>query len=416
MSDSELRSEASRPRVFILGLGENGYGIVRSLAGEGMRLLGFHGEPGEFGRHSRYCSTRFLPPGMNDAAICRRLVAEASLGADKPVLMPTSDYYAALLAANAEALKGHFVCHWIDQDLMDVIVDKSRMDAVCRAAEVPVPPTRVTVAGEDVTVLARELSYPCIVKPNRSFRTTFPPGLKNFVAKRPGELISFYRSHPELLGITLCQEIIEGGDENIFQCTVLVPGNGKPPSVFCTRKLRQYPPGYGVMSFGQSETNPEACGLAMRLLERLQYRGLASLEFKYQPADGRYYFIEMNPRLPWYNALFAKAGVDLARLAYLDLAGCGGSESARTVQRDGVYWLSFKLDLGWFLRTCGRAGFTPSAWLLSLFRANCFAWLEWRDPMPSVCSTLNLVGLGLQRLFAAHTGGGRVRTMRSAGR
>ena len=52
----------------------------------------------------------------------------------------------------------------------------------------------------------------------------------------------------------------------------------------------------------------------------LGYRGLGSLEFKYRHKDSGYYFIEMNTRLPWYNGVFADAGVNLPHLAYLDLA------------------------------------------------------------------------------------------------
>jgi predicted ATP-grasp superfamily ATP-dependent carboligase len=146
------------------------------------------------------------------------------------------------------------------------------------------------------------------------------------------------------------------------------------------------------MCFGRSEENEVLTAQALQLLRSLQYRGLASLEFKYRAEDGRYYFIEMNPRLPWYNGLFADAGVNLPSMTYLDLAGNERPEPINARQRNGVYWISFKLDLGWFVRTrnTGRIGLLD--WLRSVARARSYAWFNWRDPRPFLRATADLFG------------------------
>jgi len=401
--------------AFVLGLGENGYGVVRALAGQGVALVGFHREHAEFGRYSRLCEARFLAPSLDDAAICRELVAQARLCGGRPVLVPTSDEYAALLASRASLLAPHFLFHWVDEDCLADIIDKARILRICELAGVPVPRTRVTVANDDPASLARELVYPCLIKPNRSFRTPFPAGLKNFVAATRDQLVGFYRSQPQLLGATICQEVIAGGDGDIFQCTVLVGRSGGAPVLFSTRKLHQYPPGYGVMCFGRSESNPVVEAMTLRMLEQLQYRGLASLEFKYRPADGSFHFIEMNPRLPWYNQLFATAGVNLAHLAYRDLTG-DALPVPRAIQENGVYWLSLKLDFGWFLRTRRSAAMPLLSWLLSVARARSHAWFNWFDPQPFARASLDLLGMLMQRLFFRHAGALRARPARSTGR
>jgi D-aspartate ligase len=386
-----------RPPAFVLGLGENGYALVRSLAAAGVPVLGFYREPGESGRWSRLCPSRRIAPGLDDEAVCRFLIEQTSRLAGTPVLFPTSDEYALLLAAHMRALSRHFLFHWNEPGLLDTIVDKARMARACEGAGIVVPTTRATVAGDDVDALARAVTYPCLVKPNRSFRVPFPEGRKNFVAQSPQQLCDFFSMQPHLLGNTICQAVVVGGDDGIFQCNVLVGAEGRPAGMVNVRKLHQYPPGYGVMSHGRTEGSDEVAALAARLLRHLGYRGLASLEFKYPDAGGPPCFIEMNPRLPWYNALFPQAGVDLAGMAYHDLVD--PSPATPRQARDGVHWVSFKLDLAWFFAAPGRRPGIWS-WVRSLSRASAFAWFDARDVRPFLHSVCVLVATCVRRAMA----------------
>ena len=392
------------PPAFILGLGENGYGILRSLVRAGVAVTGFYGKPEEFGRHSKYGETHHLPPALDGEQVCRMLIEWGARAGGRPVLFPTSDHYAAFLAQNGDRLSPHFSFHWVDGASMRRIVDKASMSGICREAGVLTPRTHIVGPEQDLAELAAGLPYPCLVKPNRTFDTPFPARRKTFVAGSPEELLAFYREHPGLKGTTICQEIIEGGDGNIFQCTVLMRESGEVGAVFGARKLHQYRPGYGVMCYGRSEENELLAAYALRLLRSLQYRGLASLEFKYRAADDRYYFIEMNPRLPWYNALCADAGVNLPYLAYLDLAGSQRTQPVCARQRDGVHWLSFKLDLGWFLQSRAAGGARFLSWLRSMSRARSYAWFNWRDPRPFLRATADLLATGIRQFLREYPG------------
>jgi predicted ATP-grasp superfamily ATP-dependent carboligase len=381
-------------------LGVNGYGILRSLARAGVGVVGFHTEADELGRFSKYCESHYLPPSLNEEQICQALIERGRRTGDKPVLFPTSDYHTFVLAKHRDELSRHFRYHWVDAESLWRIVDKAQMSRVCRLAGVLVPRTHVTRPDEDLAESVGGLPFPCLIKPNRSFHSAFPPGLKNYVARSPAEFLAFYQAHPELKGTTVCQEIIEGGDDNMFEWIVLVRGSGEPGAEFCARKLRQYLPGYGVMCFGRSEENEVLAAQASQLLRPLDYRGLASLEFKYREKDGRYYFIELNPRLSWFSALFADAGVNFPYLSYLDLTGNPRPEPTGARQRNGVHWINFALDLKWFVRSRGagaRVGLL--SWLRSVARARSYAWFDWRDPKPFLRQTLPLLTAGVRHLF-----------------
>lgn len=379
--------------AFVLGLGENGYGVLRSLARNGIPAWGFDREGNTFARYSRFCKRcKVQPFTSHDESLCATLLSAGKHCGGKPFLFPTTDEYVCLLARHREHLADRFFFHWISSDALLTIVNKAHMNQICKQAGVLTPRTHVSHPNENVARHAADFTFPCIIKPNRSFDSQFPQGRKNFIAHSPQHLIDFYERNPGLNGETIWQEIIQGGDENIFQCTALIRQSGEVGAVFSTRKIRQYLPHYGSMCFGRSEGNPAVVSEAVKLLRFLKYRGLASLEFKYQPTDGRLYFVEMNPRLPWYSALFADAGVNLPHLAFLDLTKPIDILPMDTYrQTDGVYWISVERDLRWFFQMRKERSTSLINWLRSVARAHSFAWWEWRDPRPFLMATLDLI-------------------------
>ena len=388
----------SGPPAFILGLDENGYGILRSLARMGVPSFGFYNTPKSFGRFSRLCKAFQLGyPAAAVEEICRALVEKRKGFAERPVIFPTSDAFVNLIQSHRALFGEHFRYHWVSSEQHRRILDKGLMGEACEAAGVRVPQTYVTRPGEEINEAGEGFPFPCLIKPCRSFDTYFPQDVKNVIARGPAELRDFYVRHPDTLGETLWQEIIEGADDDIYQCTVLIRLNGEPGAVFCTRKLRQYLPGFGIMCFGRSEENPVVVSHALKLLRALEWQGIASLEFKRRRRDNEYYFIEMYPRLPWYNSLFIDAGVNLAYLAYQDLTGGGLFDGSEVRQRDGVHWLALREDLGWFVRIRGVRPFSTVRWFASLTEAQSYAWWNLRDPNPWIHALWHLLRLSLRR-------------------
>ena len=157
------------------------------------------------------------------------------------------------------------------------------------------------------------------------------------------------------------------------------------------RKLRQYPAGYGSMCYGQTEANDAMAGEAFKLLRALGYRGLGSLEFKYRQRDGGYYFIEMNTRLPWYNGIFADAGVNLAHLAYVDLAGNHPGKfmvnlSRRPAQRNGITWVGYHNFRSWYRESKNPRPVSLGKFVASVAHAKSYAWWNWRGSKPFLAS------------------------------
>jgi D-aspartate ligase len=335
------------------------------------------------------------------------------------VLFATSDWFARFLSNQQERLAQKFLFHWVPPELFTTIVDKGRMVEFCRRAGVKVPRTHIPLPEDDMAQVTSDFVYPCLVKPIHRYTAGFPvETAKVLIAQTPQEAQAFFARYPQLKGGTLMQELIEGGDDQVFQCTALVNQAGEIAAHSTVRKLRQYPPGFGSMCYGQTEANDAMAAEAFKLLRALGYRGLGSLEFKYRQKDGGYYFIEMNTRLPWYNGLFADAGVNLARLAYIDLAGSQPGKSMINPlklpqQLNGTTWVGYHNYASWFRETRSletRSRETRSRetknehptsrmkFLSNVARAKSYAWWNWADPMP-------FLGAGLLALRRA---GGKI--------
>jgi D-aspartate ligase len=383
--------------AFVEGADVSAYGIARSLGRNGVNIFALHDGSSDLLRYSRYCRRCFVFPAdptqphayagdlvPNEEVLCALMLDWAANLDCKPVLFATSDWFARLLANQRDRLAPRFLFHWISPELFATIADKGRMASVCERVRVRVPHTHVTTPDDDIAALSKSIPYPCIVKPLHRYTIGFPGPGKLFVARAPEALESFFNCHPALKGATLIQQMIEGGDDQIFQYTAFV-GNSGHGAKATVRKLRQYRPGYGSMCYGRTEPNQAIIAEGSKLLDALQYRGLASLEFKYSASDNTYYFIEMNTRLPWYNGIFADAGINLAHLAYEDLTE--GLSSKPPSQTDFVRWMSLRENRRWYKETL-PARHKLLKWAGSVLTANSYAWWNWRDPLPFLLSGL----------------------------
>jgi len=376
----------------VMGLDVSGYGIVRSLAREDVPIVGLWRGDDECGRFSRYCATLQVAPDQDDRWISVLLALATRF--DRPVLFPSNDRYAELLARYRATLEPVTRFHWVDESLIETVLDKARIGAVCERAGVAVPRT-CQPRGPDLAAQAADFTFPCLVKPRTRFRAGLPGAAKVIVCQNAAELAAVYRQAPALLGTTIWQEVIEGGDDAIWQGTVFASRPGQVDAVACMRKIRQYPPGFGITSFGCTEWQAAVVEQTARLVGALGWTGIASVEFKHSVAGECFYYIEMNPRVPWYNVLFRDAGINLSYLSWCDLTGVPAPAPRQT---NGVGWISLASDCTSFWRRWRAGTLGASQWLGSLVEAQSFAWYEKADPEPAITAAVRFSGMGWRKV------------------
>jgi predicted ATP-grasp superfamily ATP-dependent carboligase len=91
---------------------------------------------------------------------------------------------------------------------------------------------------------------------------------------------------------------------------------GKPVAFFAHKRLREKPPSGGVSVLSESvEVPPNLYDMGRRILDHVQWHGVAMVEFKVAD-DGTPYLMEVNARFWGSLQLAIDAGVDFPWLLY----------------------------------------------------------------------------------------------------
>jgi D-aspartate ligase len=184
---------------------------------------------------------------------------------------------------------------------------------------VDAPDTRYPSSAAEARAAGDELGYPVLVKPRHpiGFKRRF--GKQAFRCETAAELEQAYADAEAFE--PMVQELVPGGDDELYSLGSYLRRDGEPLGLFCGRKLRQTPPGIGTCRVGEAVWVQEVVDAGLRLLQALDFHGISQVEFKRDPRDGRFKLMEVNPRLWQWHGLAAACGVDLPVIAYRDLTG-----------------------------------------------------------------------------------------------
>ena len=321
-----------KPAVVCAGeSGINALATVRSLGRRGVPVDVVALESSrQVASASRYCRSFTAVPDL--ASLPRALM---QLGAGG-VLYVDNDPMLKALAPHAAELGRRFA---LADPLADAVrlTDKSWQLRVVRECGVAAPRSWFPRSWEELQSLrsAKRL----IAKPLD--RANF----KALVASDGPSLAAALRERIASAADVVVQEYVEGDDSRIYVALCYRARSARRSFVLSARKLRQTAPGAGVMAVGQVVDAPQVREITRRLAEAANARGAFCTEFKLDAQDGRYYFIEWNPRPAYFQSIGWRAGFDLAWLAY-----CDHAEPARLVgigpQFSGEhYWINLQADL-----------------------------------------------------------------------
>jgi len=300
------------PAVVVDTAWVNGLAAIRSLARSGVKVIAVDHRRGALGFRSRYALPVLAPDPAVDPDGFAGVLAELgdALGRPGPIF-PTHDAPLNAIAQAHDRLGARFLYPFPAWDVLGPIQTKRFQLEQAAAAGIPVP--RTLDAPSD------ELGYPVLVKPSEpvGFRQAF--GKQSFRCETRAELDeAFERARPY---DPLVQEFIPGGDDELYSLGSYLADDGEALGLFSGRKLRQTPPGVGTCRVGEARWVDEVVDQGLSLLRAVGFHGLSQVEFKRDPRDGAYKLMEINPRLWQWHGLAAACGVDLPRIAYLDLIG-----------------------------------------------------------------------------------------------
>ena len=295
----------------------------------------------------------------------------------RPVLFVTNDRMVRLVDAHRDELAGRYHLPFPSRALLQELLEKDSLSALATRQGLRIPRSwalRGAEASGAAPGVLDAIPFPCIVKPTApmsSFKVLLVP---DRVA-----LSRALAAHPDVDRV-IVQEWIPGGDEQVYFAAYYFDREGRVRAPFSGQKIRQVPRTLGNSSAARGVDRPDLLEEGLKLFRGLDYRGIASVEFKLGPS-GEPYFIEATVARSdfWLKTLLVN-GVDLPCVVYSDLTSVDLVAESR--QRNRYAWVDEDRDLWVYLESFADPACPRRGLLRFLVEPKRFALLDVRDPRP----------------------------------
>lgn len=417
---SSIALPTQRPPAVVVGLHQNGLGVVRALHQDGISAIALAHDCRDPALATRACQKIRLPT-WDEESVVSVLPALGKLIANryaaKAPLLITQDSSVLWLSKARDAVGEYFSLLLPEPNAVDLLMDKTRFSAYGRDRGWPLPRTFVVADQADFSAIREDVPFPCIVKPavkNAAFRAH--ASAKAYVVENGAELDRVYADIAQWEPEMVLQEFIPGGDDHIAYCLVYYDALGRQRAAYPGIKLRQWPPyrgGTAVAVPCPAEWEEMVVGLTTEIFDTVGYRGLGSVEFKIHPGDGRPRIVEPTVgRTNYQSEIAVLNGVNIPAIAYWDMigesraaSGPRNSPATKLIDVEHEQLASAMLIHDGALDQAERRRILAGPAKQMYFR--------WNDPMPGVRDSLSRLPLGR---WVGAVFGSRVRTILKAAR
>lgn len=249
--------------------------------------------------------------------------------------------------------------------------DKGNAALIASEAGVECPKTYEPGSFTELEAIADDIKYPVVVKPRISSGSR---GIRKAYSR--DEMFSLYTEVDKYYPKPLIQEYIGSGDR--FDVCLLYDMEGRLKASFVQKELRHFPLEMGPSTIQESIYYPELIEKSIAIMDRLNWRGIAELEYMMDERDGKPKFMEINSRF-WASLETAiYSGVDFPWLLYNIIKGNEIEEVHEYKTGQRCRWL-FPGDILHFISNKSRFKMNPP--FFSRIKDD-IAWF--RDPMPVI--------------------------------
>ncbi len=393
LRDFVRRSKITTPAI-VGGDEEVSLSVARDLGGEHVPVLAMSPDRRHAAFRSRYCAARTCAdPRDSEERLIADLEEAAAALAQRPVLFPCDDFCCVAVSRHKARLEQSFIVPVLGWEGMQVLADKEQQLNLAQRAGIEAPITAFIHGPDDLAAAAAAVPFPAVLKASASMARLRQAGFKVIVVEKREQLEEAY-DRVKSCGCVLLQEIIPGGDDEVFIAGGYHDAQSRCVALFTGRKLRQHPRGFGVSRLCESSWDPEIADLTLKVLAEVGYQGVSDVEFKRDSRDGRFKFMEINARQGYWIALARVAGVNLSYIAYRDAIGRPLPECR---QRDGVRWSDLLHDGPDSLRELRRGELNLRDWLVPLPGVRADAYLSLCDPRPGLYAIARMARWHAQR-------------------
>lgn len=281
-------------------------GIARDLGQEGHRVFVQTPKKGSLTSRSRFCAGEVVVQLTSE-----KMDSLLSFISEKQIeaIIPVGADSVQFVAQHRDQLQGRveFAVPFIDS--IQTALSKELTNQTAQQVGVPIPWTHYPADLDEVGRLAREISYPCVVKAKQEMGINVVA-----YAHDPEDLVKKYARIMETHGFSapelpLIQEYLTGDGVGFFA----IYQRGSCGPTFQHHRLREFPPSGGVSVYSESFYDERVERYGKQMLDALNWHGVAMVEFKLNKA-GEPLLLEINPKFWGSTELALSSGVHFPRL------------------------------------------------------------------------------------------------------
>ncbi|MEA2843942.1 MAG: hypothetical protein QOJ69_1613, partial [Actinomycetota bacterium] len=368
-------------------LHHGGVAAIRTLGRLGVPVYAITVDRATPAALSHYLRGRFVWPTTGDEdleALAEGLLDIGDRLKGRVIALPTDDEAAVLLAEHAGRLGQRFEMPDVPPALPRALADKHTLHQLCATHGIASPASHRPESVDDLLEASARIGYPVVLKNSEAWARLRQPAVSSTTVvgseREMRSLTAAWTTMPHVL----VQELLPGDAGSVDWIADVYCGPATD-LVFTGVKVRSWPPGAGTMTRGFARANGELAEMTRTFCRAVGFRGLGDLDWRLDPADGRYRLLDFNPRVGAQFRLFETgSGVDVVRAMHLDLTG-RPIPSGRQVEGRGLRVENLDIPALWadrHRRPGGRRRRVIPRGTTEL------AWLAVDDPLPAAAAAI----------------------------
>jgi len=285
---------------------------IRALGKEGVSVFGASSSRYNRGTLSRYCKgwIKCNAADKNPERFLADIKKEIQRGS-YDVVLPISFSSCKVISKHKEELESMVNVPIADYRSMEIASDKNKTIKFVSDLNINTPKTYFPAKISSIKKIAKYVKFPAVIKACEE------SGSVNY-ANNETELISKYKKECIRYGnqvnsglLPIVQEYVKGEARGFFGLFK----DGKRLATFAHKRIHEYPITGGPSTMAVSIKDPRLEKIGCKILKKLNWTGVAMVEFKYDPIEKRYVLIEINPKFWGSLALSLACGINFP---YLD--------------------------------------------------------------------------------------------------
>ncbi len=393
----------NRNPVILFGDGITSLGVIRGLRDLGVEIFIVSDTGRGVGKYSKYAKEIFILHPTDSDYVVKVIDWIKNSFSEKPVLMVAGNDDALELLSKEHKLLCEFALPTFPiWEVVNKVINKEFMYEIASDAGIPTIATQRINSLRDLKAYFQSnnnKSFPVFLKSSNSGKFSEKFGTKGVVCHSEAEVFEAYRKYDGFLDGLLLQDFLPGDIDQISAVLLVLNKNSEVIAVAANEKIRAAVL-FGSTTLSSSAWNQKMVENAVILAETAGYVGIVGVQFKYDPRDNEFKFLEINGRFSVSVSLAQRCGINMPEMVYKNFTGVTFSRMdslERNYQNNILLWWPLTDIL---LLAQKRFYMEPLRYLSSLKGSGYIVEpFSLRDPMPALVTAAKLLLMPFGKLI-----------------